>query len=101
MLYLNTDEERCYDSHKERFEHDTEYASQMKENGCCGEDGILWFQGTNNDTGERAQWLDADEGVQEANDRAAGLTPAAKVVQKRKTTRTNNWFTPGSYSGWK
>ena len=73
----------------------------MKEYGRCGEDGILWFQGTNNDTGERAQWLDADEEVQKANDRAAGLIPAAKVVPKRKTTRTNNWLTPGSNSGWR
>jgi hypothetical protein len=101
VLYLNTDEKRCYDSHKERFESDPEYAIQIQENGHCGEDGILWFQGTNNDTGERGQWLDADEEVQKANDGAAGLIPAAKVVPKRKTTRTNNWFTPGSSSGWK
>ncbi len=73
----------------------------MQENGHCGEDGILWFHGTNNDTGERAQWLDADEEVQKAHDRAAGLIPAAKVVPKRKDSRTNNWFEPGSYSDWR
>ena len=41
VLYENTDDERCYYSHKERFEHDLEYAEQRQENGRCGEDGIL------------------------------------------------------------
>ena len=100
VLYEGTDEERCYYSHKERFEHDLEYAGQMQEDGRCGEDGILWFHGTNNDTRERAQWLDADEEVQKANDRAAGILPAAKVVPKRKDTRTHNWFESGWSSGW-
>ena len=101
VLYEGTDEEWCYYSHKERYDNDAECVEQMKEFKRCGEDGILWFQGTNNDTGERAQWLDADAEVQKANDRAAGLIPAAKVVPTRKDSRTNNWFQPGSYSGWK
>ncbi len=54
VLCLNPDEERCYDSHKERFENDPEYVIQMQENGHCVEDGILWFHSTNNHTGERA-----------------------------------------------
>ena len=90
---------RCYYSHKERFDWDLkhcdhEYAETNKTNGHCGEDGILWFQGTNNDTGEKRVWLDADEEVQRNIDRAAGKRPQAKFRPNRKDTR----YTKGSSS---
>ena len=90
---------RCYYSHKERFdwdlEHgDHEYAETCQRNRHCREDGILWFQGTDNDTGAKRVWLNADEEVQRNLDRAAGSRPQAKFKPNRKDTR----FTSGSYT---
>ena len=91
--------DRCYYNDKERFdwdlEHgDHEYAETCQENRHCREDGILWFQGTDNDTGAKRVWLDADEEVQRNLDRAAGNRPQAKFKPNRKDTR----FTSGSYT---
>ena len=99
---LYTDSEgtcRCFYSHKERFDYDLEYgdheyAETQQKNGHCGEDGILWFQGTNNDNGEKRVWLDADKEVQRNIDRAAGTRPQAKYRSNRKDTR----YTKGSSS---
>jgi len=71
----------------ELFEHDLEYAQTQQNNGHCGEDGILWFVGTNNDTGEKRVWLDADKEVQRNIDRAAGTRPQAKFKPIRKDSR--------------
>ena len=91
--------DRCFYSHKEQFdwdlEHgDHEYAELCQTNGHCKEDGILWFVGTNNDTGAKGVWLDADEEVQRNLDRAAGSRPQPKFKPNRKDTR----FPPNTYT---
>ena len=101
-LFKDTDETRCFHSHKELFDYDPEYAQQMQDNKHCGNDGILWFIGTDNDIGETRQWLDADKEVQKEYDRAAGTIPAAKFKLSRNESRATKWTTPGSSSGgWK
>ena len=84
--------DRFFYSHKERYDRDIrfgdrEYARTCRSNGHCKEDGILWFQGTNNDTGEKGAWLDADEEVQRNRDREAGTRQQPKYKPHRKDTR--------------
>ncbi len=101
-LYKDTDDPRCFYSHQERFDYEPEYAKQMQDNGHCGRDGILWFIGTDNDTGETRVWLDADKEAQNNIDRAAGTIPVAKYKPARKDSRGTKWPNYGTYSSkWK
>jgi hypothetical protein len=61
--FVGTPEARCYRSHLEKYEMDPVYAQQCRDNGHVAwnaKDGILWFKGTCNETGERNVWRDAD-----------------------------------------
>jgi hypothetical protein len=61
--FIGTPEARCYRSHLEKYEMDLVYAQQCRDNGHVAwnaTDGILWFKGTCNETGEVNVWRDAD-----------------------------------------
>jgi hypothetical protein len=93
--------ERNFYSHKERYDRDLvygdgEYARLSRENGHCDEDGILWFKGTNNETGARGVWLDADKEVLRNREREAGLRQQPKFKPNRRDTRRSTQ----SYKRW-
>jgi len=93
--------ERNFYSHKERYDRDLnygdgEYARLSRENGHCDEDGILWFKGTNNETGARGVWLDADKEVLRNREQEAGLRQQPKFKPNRRDTRRSTQ----SYKRW-
>ena len=59
--YLVEPGSRKFHNHMERYTHDIVYQRQCIDANEVGKDGRLWFKGTDNVTGEKGVYVDADE----------------------------------------